>query len=209
MRFLFLILSLLLSRLLYAQEPTTILRSGDLLFQNIDCGEMCDAIEAVTEGYHGQKFSHMGLVILRNDSVFVIESIGAAVQLTPYSIFKNRSAHPLFIGRLKSRYRHLIPQALSFCLSQMGVPYDDDFLYNNEKYYCSELIYDAFKNANNDKPVFALEPMTFKQPGTDVFFPVWQDYYQKLKMPIPQDSLGCNPGGLSRSKKIKILKEKL
>jgi len=43
------------------------------------------------------------------------------------------------------------------------------------------------------------------QPNTNEFFPAWVEYYQKLKIEIPEGKPGCNPGGISTSKKIKIV----
>lgn len=181
-------------------------KTGDLLFQNLDCGEICDAIEAVTTGYENQSFSHIGLVYVHNDSVFVIEAIGNDVHLTSIVDFLERSDTLLVQGRLKPEYTKLIPKAIQFALIQQGKPYDEPFLYNNGKYYCSELIYDAFAFANNGKAFFQLEPMTFKKPDSQEYFPVWVDYYKKLNMPIPEGKPGINPGGISRSDKIEILK---
>jgi hypothetical protein len=47
--------------------------------------------------------------------------------------------------------------------------------------------------------------MTFKDPATKEMFPVWVEYYENLKMPIPEDELGCNPGGISRSEKLEVV----
>ena len=47
--------------------------------------------------------------------------------------------------------------------------------------------------------------MTFKSPKTGAFFPVWVSYYAKLQMEIPEGKLGCNPGGISTSEKLKII----
>lgn len=181
-------------------------QTGDLLFQNLDCGAICDAIEAVTTGYDNQSFSHIGLVYVRNDSVYIIEAIGNDVHLSPITTFLERTENPLVHGRLKPEYSKLIPNAIQFALTQQGKPYDERFLYNNGKYYCSELIYDAFAFANNGKAFFQLEPMTFKKPDTQEYFPVWVTYYQKLNMPIPEGHPGINPGGISRSEKIEIIK---
>jgi hypothetical protein len=67
------------------------LKSGDLIFQNLDCGPLCDAINAVTQGYQGNKFSHMGMVLLRNDSILVIEASGKNVHLTLLQTFLSKS----------------------------------------------------------------------------------------------------------------------
>ena len=38
------------------QEASFELKPGDLLFQDLDLGPLCDAIERVTEGYRGARF---------------------------------------------------------------------------------------------------------------------------------------------------------
>lgn len=181
------------------------LKAGDLIFQDLDCGPLCDAIEAVTPGYKGHKFSHIGLVYQRNDSIYIIEAMGPGVRMVLLQDFKKRSTHKLYVGRLKAQYQKLIPGAIKYATTSFGIAYDDDFLYDNKKYYCSELIYDAFMQANGGKPLFTLEPMTFKEPGTNKYFPAWIDYYEKLKEPIPEGKPGINPGGISLSDKITIL----
>jgi hypothetical protein len=182
-----------------------VLRDGDLIFQDLDCGPLCDAIEQVTTGYNNRHFSHIGLVYIRNDSAYVIEAIGKAVQLTPLDIFKGRTTHEMLIGRVKGIYPGIAEKAVRFALKQQNKAYDKAFLYDNGKYYCSELIYDAFRSANGNKDFFVLQPMTFKQPGNNQFFPVWTEYYKKLDMAIPEGKPGINPGGISRSDKIDIL----
>lgn len=187
-----------------AQNKTE-LKDGDLLFQDMDCGPLCDAIEAVTEGYDKTDFSHMGMVYHRNDTIYIIEAAGNAVRLNTVENFKKNTRKPILIGRLKKKYTKLIPTALNYATMQMGVPYDDDYVYDNGSYYCSELIYDAFKNANGGNPFFELQPMTYKQPGTNEFFPAWVEYYATIGKPIPEGLPGCNPGGMSMSDKIEIV----
>jgi uncharacterized protein YycO len=181
------------------------LKNGDFIFQNMDCGPMCEAIEAVTDGYKGNDFSHMGMVFHLNDSIFVIEAIGPGVMLTPIDQFLARSLNEHWVGRVKRKYQFLIPQALGFALLCKGMAYDHEFLYDNGKYYCSELIYDAFKHANNGKPFFQLYPMTYKSPNSNTFYPVWITHFAQLNMSIPEGLPGCNPGGMSLSNKINIL----
>lgn len=189
----------------YAQINPSDLKTGDFIFQDMDCGPLCDAIEAVTEGYKGNDFSHMGLVYKKNDTIYIIEAAGTKVRLNTLEKFSKNTSKPMYIGRVKKKYTQLIPKAISFSLEQIGVPYDDDYVYDNGKYYCSELIYDAFKKANKDKPFFQLFPMTYKEPGTNEFFPAWVEYYKQIGSEIPEGKPGCNPGGMSTSNKISIL----
>jgi hypothetical protein len=184
------------------------LKNGDLIFQDLDCGPMCDAIEAVTEGYKGQKFSHVGLVWKKGNTIQIIEALSKGVDTIPLEQFMLRDTLHYKIGRVLPPYQKLIPKAIQFATQQLGKPYDVAFTYGNEAYYCSELIYDAFPYANKGKTFFQLFPMTFKQPQSETYFPVWVDYFNKLGIPIPEGELGCNPGGLSQSTKIKIVYEK-
>lgn len=194
----------LIPTLFFAQSSK--LKTGDLLFQTMNCGDLCDAIHAVTEGYKGNDFSHLGLVYVQNDSIFIIEAAGSAVRKVTFEQFSKNTKTTMYIGRVKKKYKKLIAEVIEFSIKQIGIPYDDDYLYDNGKYYCSELIYDAFLNANG-MPFFELEPMTFKQPETNEFFPAWVNYYKSLGIEIPEGQLGCNPGGISTSKKIKIIGE--
>jgi hypothetical protein len=181
----------------------TTLQAGDLLFQSGKDG-LGGAIEAVTEGIGGYNFSHVGMLVPDSSGrLWVIEAVSEGVLLTPVDTFLQRGAR-VALGRVKDEYRPLLPAAIAFAVQQTGTPYDEEYLYNNGKYYCSELIYDAFLVANNRVPFFNLEPMTFKSPATGAFPEEWVRHYQKLNRPIPEGEPGCNPGGLSRSEKIEI-----
>lgn len=186
---------------LFAQQN---LKTGDLIFQNINCGEMCEAINAVTEGYQGKDFNHMGMVIKQQDKLFILEASGKSVKLTSWDDFSAYTKEPMYLGRLLPKHQHLIEKAVNFGLQQIGMPYDNDFLYDNGKYYCSELIYDCFLYANNNQPFFQLFPMTYKAPGSDEFFPVWKEHFAQQNIDIPEGLPGCNPGGMSLDEKIGI-----
>lgn len=180
------------------------LHSGDLIFENLDCGPLCDAIEAVTPAYEGEHFSHVGIIYKEKNQIMVIEAIGKNVHLTPIRKVLQRTTHPVYIGRLPNPDTFMIRKIIQFSLKQIGVPYDNDFLYNNGKYYCSELVYDAFKSANSGRPFFKLHPMTFKIPGSKNTFPVWIKYFSKIGIPIPEGKPGCNPGGIICSGKLNL-----
>lgn len=197
------LLSLVL--LLYgcSSTPDYALQAGDLLFQD-NSGGLSGAIKEVTKGANGRSFSHVGMVVPDScGGLWVVEAAGRGVRLTPIDSFAARGAIAA-VGRVKEEHRPLIPEAVAFALRQIGTPYDSFYLYDNGKYYCSELIYDAFLFANGGAPFFSLEPMTFKVAATGEFPEEWVEHYRRLNAPIPEGELGCNPSGLSRSEKIEL-----
>lgn len=164
----------------------------------------------MTEGINGKDFSHCGMVITINDTLMVVEAIGDGVQLNSLSTFLARSGDTealanTTVARLKSEFNPLIKKAKSFALDKIGQPYDSEFLLDNGKWYCSELLYEAFKVANGNEDFFELAPMTYKDPNSGQFFPAWVSYYEALNTVIPEGKPGLNPGSISRSEKIEVI----
>jgi hypothetical protein len=160
------------------------LQEGDLLFQDLDSSPLCDAIELVTPGYKDANFSHIGLVVLDNDTLKVLEA-----------------SSKIIAGRLKDEFQNTIKDAIIYAKSKIGIKYDEAFLMNNESYYCSELIFEAFEKDS----IFKLKPMTFLHPETNDTLTVWKNYYSKLGVTIPQNEPGINPGIMSLSDKIEMI----
>ena len=224
MKYITLIL-IIFSSCIAEKEKEFQLQVGDFLFQDLDSSPLCEAIESVTPGYNNGNFSHVGIIIKGGDPILqnvdskfeekyfynlqqdyrVLEAIPAEVTTTRIDSFLNNSLDSLsnpkvIVGRLKVEYRYLIKDAIRFLNGKIGVKYDDEFLLNNEKYYCSELIYEAFKKED----VFELAPMNFMNKENKIM-PIWQNYYDKLNMKVPQGELGINPGLMSISNKIDII----
>lgn len=184
-------------------------KTGDLVFQDLDCGDLCNAIEKVTQGVNGASFSHVGVIDVEKDTAFVLEAIGPGVIKTPFIKFLDRSRDTVgnpkvMVGRLKDESQTNIPEAIKYCKSLLGKPYDDAFDISNQKYYCSELVYYAFRNSKGGY-LFELKPMTYNDPATGKIFPAWDTYFNELHVPVPEGKPGLNPGGISRSPAIKIV----
>jgi len=199
------------------------LEVGDILFQDLDSSPLCDAIELVTPGFKNGNFSHIGIVVETLDVLYinpdkicnkdnpenylrVLEAIPEKVTTTRIDTFLMRSSDnnnnpKVIVGRLKNEYKNTIPKAIEFANKQIGVDYDDVFILDNNKYYCSELIYEAFLKDS----IFRLNPMTFLDPKSGDTLQTWIDYYSELGVEIPQNKLGVNPGIMSLSDKIEII----
>ena len=202
------------------------LEVGDILFQDLDSSPLCDAIELVTPGYKNGNFSHVGIIIEGgvptfsnadnrceeeyfynlNEGFKVLEALPGGVQITNIDSFLNRSydinKNPkVIVGRLKFKHQYALIDAIHFLKSKIGVDYDNAFIINNDSYYCSELIYEAFEKDS----IFSLQPMTFLHPETKDTLSIWKEYYSDLKVEMPQNKLGINPGIMSLSDKIEII----
>jgi len=193
-----------------AFADTSKLQSGDLLFQDLQCGALCDAIELVTSGVLGSHLSHVGIIEkAANGRVYLIEAYGNVAR-TPIVTVLNRhidkKGNPaVLIGRVREKYTYLLDSALIRAQLSIGLPYDDAFILKNGHYYCSELVYDSYKFPAIDSSLFVVAPMTFKDPKTGNFLPTWINYYHDLHLPIPEGEPGINPGLISRSDKLHIL----
>lgn len=185
-------------------------QDGDLLFQDLDGGPLCEAIEAVTQGRDGANFSHVGIVAWDGRQCTVIEAGSRGVRITPLEKFLARSADAhgrpkVIVGRLCLTYRKAIGPALAAARGLVGRPYDDEFRLGNGKYYCSELVYETYLDPDSGQRLFDVAPMTFCLPHSRQTLPTWREYFARREMPVPEGQPGCNPGGLSRSEKIEIV----
>jgi hypothetical protein len=183
-----------------------ILKTGDLLFQDIDCGEICDAIEKVTEGIGGANFSHVAIVSkIEGKNVYIIEALSNGVVEINLEDFLNRSFDKKNPKVISMRFKEMTDLDLNKSLEKarklIGKPYDNIFKINNDRYYCAELIYELFKEKN----IFELKPMTFKDPNTSKIMKIWKDYFADLELNVPEGELGINPGYISRNDKLKFI----
>ncbi len=194
--FLFLLFAALLPRSGTAQAP---LRDGDIVFQTLPCGGLCDAIIATTPCAPGKRFNHCGVVRATGDSLFVIEAIGTAVQQTPLARFLRRdTAAAVAVGRPRYKNKKEARTAAQKAASYIGHPYDSPFLPGDSALYCSELVWESCRSEG--QKLFTPAPMTFRTGGAT--HPAWTAYYRDLGVPPPEGVLGINPCALATSDRL-------
>ncbi|MDR0421151.1 MAG: hypothetical protein LBH30_06870 [Prevotellaceae bacterium] len=184
------------------------LQSGDLLFQAGKSTSLADAIAEVTSGIDSVNYTHVGIVSVENDKIFVIEATTPKVRKVSIDTFLNDArkinGKPIVAaGRLQSKYFDIIPQAIKNAETYLGKPYDYVYSPDNDEYYCSELVYLAFKNKRG-KPIFKAKKMTFCDEQGNMTA-TWIKHFEKYNAPIPEGRKGTNPGDMSKSKEITIL----
>ena len=189
-------------------------KKGDLLFSDIACGSFCDAIDHVTKRKDLKSINHVGIVVRFDSShqPVIMEAVSKGVSRISLSRFLNRSRKDshgcpdVFVARVRKPYNALIPAAIQWVNKQQGDPYNDTFSINKYKsYYCSQLVYEAFRQANHGQPIFKLIPMTFKDLSTGKTLPAWKQYFKLLQAQIPEGLPGISPVSLSEEKDLKII----
>lgn len=187
------------------------LKAGDLIFQDLDC-PLAKAIKSVTPAYHGMKFAHVGIFAkdTKNNPI-VIEAHDGVVIATPLKSFLARTVdnngNPrICVAKVLPEYQKLVPIAVKKTFEKVGLPYNFAFdIENKNAYYCAQLIYEVFKEANNNIPVFKLNKMTFKEPGKNNFMSEWITYFKKINYSIPEGKPGINPGAILCSGKLIVI----
>lgn len=185
-------------------EPSIKLQSGDLLFREKSSENISEAIDRVTQTSGETHFSHVGLVEVTDTGVVVLhaypEGGTCIVSLNEFLHPKGDSVR-VIAYRLKKKWQKTIPAAIRKAHQILGKPYNFSYILSDTAHYCSEFVYLAFAADS----VFALEPMTFKDPATGTFPAAWVEYYQKMGIEIPEGQPGCNPNGLAASGKLERL----
>ena len=169
------------------------LQPGDLLFQ-VGEGGMPMAIESATGGV----FSHVGILGETLEDVW--ESVPEeGVRNVPLQQFLDESALDsdgkpyVRVYRVACKWEDVLLHLKAL----KGRPYDQTFRPGNEALYCSELVYECYRDSTG-APIFTAIPMTFK--GADgAMVPYWVSHYAALGVAIPEGEPGTNPNDLSRS----------
>lgn len=123
-----------------------IFQSGDIIFQTSQSGQS-KAIQLAT----GSEYSHMGIVYLEGDQIFVYEAI-QPVKSTPLHewIARGKNKHYV-VKRLKDGDEILTKEVLSKMKKIgnrfEGKKYDLYFEWSDERMYCSELVWKIYFEA--------------------------------------------------------------
>ncbi|WP_254712501.1 YiiX/YebB-like N1pC/P60 family cysteine hydrolase [Polaribacter pectinis] len=188
------------------------IKQGDLLFQNTGTDEIDNAIKKVTATSLSRNYSHVGIAMQKDEKWFVLEAIPKeGICQTPLKKFLNRNKNKFnksqtTVARLDKYYQPYISKAIVYGIERLNTPYDDIFLWNDDSYYCSELVYKMFSTQNipTDSIPFLTHPMTFND-STGNPMSSWVTYYKTRNQPIPEGIEGTNPNLMASSPHIKFV----
>ena len=121
---------------LSAQDtPITDVREGDVIFHTSQSSQS-PLIQIGTRSH----ITHCSIVVMRNGKSYVLETLKTLV-LTPLDKFIARGKEGKYWLKRSDKENIKIEYA-----HYLGKPYDLAFSFDNDIYYCSELVYDIYKN---------------------------------------------------------------
>lgn len=146
MKRLLLVLSLLLAPVAMAQPYALLVEEGDLVFQKSKSAQS----EAIALATHSD-YTHMGLVIFEGGRLVVYEAV-QPVKKTPLDEWIGRGVGgKVVVRRLRNAKEALTVEGRKelrrVLRSFLGRPYDLQFRWDDDRIYCSELVYKAFERA--------------------------------------------------------------
>lgn len=141
-------------------------QNGDLIFQT-SMSSQSKAIQLATNS----RYSHVGLLYQQNDGNWCVYEAVATVRCTDLTtwIARGRDQHYV-VKRLRNAAQHLTPDRLRAMRKagerHVGTPYDIQFKWDNERYYCSELVWKLYHDATGIElaPLVTLKDMALNNP---------------------------------------------
>lgn len=128
-------LSTLLQESKFTSSDNNQWKEGDIVFQ-ISQSAQSKYVQLTT----GSPWSHCGIVVEKNKKLYVLEASNV-VKLTSLRKWINRGKYKVV------RTRRVFNDPIKIKYSQyLGQPYDLAFKFDNNKMYCSELVYEIYKN---------------------------------------------------------------
>lgn len=113
-------------------------KEGDIVFQ-ISKSRQSPLIQQAT----GSRWSHCGIVIEKEGNQYVLEASNV-VKLTPLKQWIKKGKDS------KIRKRRILSDPVKIKYKKyLSKPYDTAFRFNNNKWYCSELVYEIYKEQFN------------------------------------------------------------
>ena len=114
-------------------EPISDVREGDVIFQTSQ-SRQAPLIQVGTRS----AITHCGIVIIKSGEPYVLETLKSLV-LTPLDEFISRGKGGKYWLKRSDKENVKIDYH-----AYLGKPYDLAFSFENEIYYCSELVYDIY-----------------------------------------------------------------
>lgn len=177
--------------------------SGDIVFCHTTATPMGDAITNATAS-DSVSYDHVGIVARINDSLYVIEATPRhGVVSTEWNKFLRNNSNGITVMRLNTTFD--TSDVITRALSHVGKPYDWSFRLDNNALYCSELIYESYRDCNNNHIFHPIAMNFYNSDGSISEF--WTTLFHQRQETIPQGEPGSNPNDIARSPLLHFVTE--
>jgi uncharacterized protein YycO len=181
-------------------EQNKEIRNGDLIFQTSLSGQS-KAIQLATKS----KYSHCGLIFKEGQDYFVFEAI-QPVKKTPLDKWIARGKDGHFVIK-RVHTDPMLPDEMIFEVKKevekfIGKNYDLTFEWTDDKIYCSELIWKAYKKATGIE-IGELETLADFDLTNEIVKAKMKERYGDK---IPKDEKVISPKAIYESKLLETVK---
>ncbi len=170
-------------------------QKGDMVFQSLPHGAMVDMIEGST----GSHYSHCGIVVEKNGAWYVLEAIGPVQEISLDAWIGHGRGNAFAVYRLKPPYRSAIEPMITAARRYMGRPYDVHYQMDDERIYCSELLYEGYLQATNT-PLGKMEKVSELN---------WKPYEELMKGieggPVPLERKLITPRAITEAPEVELV----
>jgi len=170
-------------------------QNGDIIFHTSQSAQSL-AIQKATKS----KYTHMGIIYLKNGTPFVFEAVGP-VKFTPLRdwVVHGKGKHYV-VKRLANAQEVITQEAVDRMLAVgelfKGKPYDLYFEWSDDRIYCSELVWKIYKRALTIE-IGKLQTMA----EFDLSDPVVQkEIHKRFGASVPKDETVISPAAIFASK---------
>ncbi len=169
-------------------------QTGDIIFHTSKSNQS-QPIRLATNS----KFSHIGIIEVSNNKVKVIEAVESVKKSDIKEWIKRGINEDFAVARLKEEYHPDIPNVIKEADKYLGKPYDLTFNWDDDKIYCSELVYKAFYKGINIKlgTLTRLKELDIEQ--------VKEKVEERYVENIPYNLEVITPQSIFDSEKIKVI----
>ena len=134
--------------IIHAGTDTSVIKEGDIIFQE-SVSEQARAIQLATHS----RYSHAGIIFKYDNQFRVLEAV-QPVKITDLDAFINRGVGSHYVIKRLADYESIIDTSginrmKKIGNSYLGKNYDIYFEWNDNRIYCTELIWKIYKKALN------------------------------------------------------------
>lgn len=186
---------------LLAASDSTLLLEGDLVF--VLSHDFDNPItQATVHEIDALPIEHVGIVHMTDSAgMCIVEARPVyGVVVSRWVDFMERNKECV-AGRLTDNEG--VEKSVERALKYVGRGYDDLFMLDTNKIYCSELVQISFLDSSGNN-IFDLVSMSFCDASGKIL-DYWSEYYHSRGLCVPQGALGTNPGMIARSKAVSLL----